>query len=113
MKKLSAYLFVLLFTLQNPSWADDIRDFQIEGMSIGDSLLDYFDESEIKKSLQNTTYYPKSKKFKIILFKATNSDLYYRYDVHIKNNDKNYIIYSLKGLIKISIDKCLNKKKAR
>ena len=50
MKRLSLYLFLILFTLQTPSWADDIRDFQIEGMSIGDSLLDYFSEKEIKKN---------------------------------------------------------------
>ena len=111
MKKLLAIL-ILILTFQAPSGADDIRDFQIDDMSIGDSLLDYFDESEIKKSLQNITYYPKSKKFKVILFKATNSDSYERYDVHIKNNDKNYIIYSVKGLINLSIDKCLNKKKS-
>jgi len=47
MKKLSTYLFLLLFSFQTSSWSDDIRDFQIEGMSIGDSLLDYFSEEEI------------------------------------------------------------------
>jgi len=35
MKRLSLYLFLILFTLQTPSWADDIGDFQIEGMSVG------------------------------------------------------------------------------
>ena len=51
MKKLSLYLFLLLFTLQTPSQADDIRDFQIEGISVGDSLLDYFSEEEINNIL--------------------------------------------------------------
>ena len=46
MKKFLAIL-ILIFTLQTPSQADDIRDFQIEGMSIGDSLLDYFSENQI------------------------------------------------------------------
>ena len=49
MKRLSIYLFLILFSLQTPSQADDIRDFQIEGISIEDSLLDYFSEEEIKK----------------------------------------------------------------
>ena len=31
----------LLF-ITAPSLADDIRDFQIEGISVGDSFLDYF-----------------------------------------------------------------------
>jgi len=48
MKKFLAIL-ILIFTLQTPSQADDIRDFQIEGMSIGDSLLDYFSEEEISE----------------------------------------------------------------
>ena len=52
MKKFLAIL-ILIFTLQNPSWADDIRDFQIEGMSIGDSALDYFSEKDIKKNSKN------------------------------------------------------------
>ena len=56
MKKLSTYLFLLFFTLQAPSWADDIRDFQIEGMSIGDSLLDYFSEEEIKENYVPDVY---------------------------------------------------------
>ena len=49
MKKLSTYLFLILFSFSAPSFADDIRDFQIEGMSLGDSLLDYYSEEEIEK----------------------------------------------------------------
>ena len=49
MKKLLLIL-VLLFSFQPLSTADDIRDFQIEGMSIGDSLLDYYSKSNIDKT---------------------------------------------------------------
>ena len=49
MKKLLAIL-ILIFTLQTPSQADDIQDFQIEGISIGDSLLDYMTKDEIKQN---------------------------------------------------------------
>ena len=41
--------FVLLFS--SSVFAEDISDFEIEGISIGDSLLDYFSEKEIKESL--------------------------------------------------------------
>ena len=41
-------VLVLISSCQSLAKADDIRDFQIEGMSIGDSLLDYFNEDEIK-----------------------------------------------------------------
>jgi len=42
--------------------ADDISEFEIEGMSIGDSLLDYYSQSEIIDALKNASYY-KNKKF--------------------------------------------------
>ena len=53
-------VLVLIFSLQSLTKADDISDFQIEGMSIGDSLLDFFTKKEIKK---NTWDYFKNKEF--------------------------------------------------
>ena len=53
-------VLVLIFSFQSLTKADDISDFEIEGMTIGDSLLDYFSEKEITKKKY---YYPKSKKF--------------------------------------------------
>ena len=41
----------LIFSVQNISKADDIRDFEIEGMSIGDSLLDFYSKKKINESL--------------------------------------------------------------
>ena len=47
MKKLLVLLFSI-FLLSSPSvFADDISDFEIEGIGIGDSLLDYMTEDEI------------------------------------------------------------------
>ena len=48
MKVFLTILF-LIFSIQSWTKADDIKDFQIEGMSIGDSLLDYFSAKDIKK----------------------------------------------------------------
>ena len=56
MKKLCIYFFLVLFSLQTPSWAEDIRDFQIEGMSLGDSALDYFTKEELNNALDITYY---------------------------------------------------------
>ena len=42
MKRLLLIL-ILTINFQSLTKADDIRDFEIEGMSIGDSLLDYVD----------------------------------------------------------------------
>ena len=41
MKKYSYLIVIFLLFFNIVVKADDIRDFQIEGMSIGDSLLDY------------------------------------------------------------------------
>ena len=49
--------FILFFS--SSVFAEDISDFQIEGISIGDSLLDFFSEAEIKEMYLVT--YPKSK----------------------------------------------------
>ena len=54
MKKLLILLFSI-FLLSSPSvFADDISDFQIEGISIGDSLLDYMTEEEILEEMELT-----------------------------------------------------------
>jgi len=50
MKRLLAYLFlVLVLTFSFQSWtnAEDISEFEIEGVSIGDNLLDHFSKEEI------------------------------------------------------------------
>jgi len=54
MKKLFVLLFSLFF-LSSPSvFAEDISDFKIEGIGIGDSLLDYMTEDEILKEIERT-----------------------------------------------------------
>ena len=49
--KILLTLFVLFFS--SSVVAEDISDFQIEGMSIGDSLLDYLSEEKILKQINN------------------------------------------------------------
>ena len=46
-------VLVLILTLQSFTKADDIKDFQIEGISIGDSALDFFSEAQIKNNSKN------------------------------------------------------------
>ena len=47
-------ILILTFSFQTLSKADDIRDFQIEGMSIGDSALDFTSINEIKRTIKMT-----------------------------------------------------------
>ena len=107
MKLLS--IILILFSLQSWVKADDIRDFQIEGMSVGDNLLDHFTISEIKNAYKNT--YPKSKKFYGLQFSLSNYEVYPHIQVHLKA-DSNYIISSLiGGEFFDNINKCYSKKK--
>ena len=113
MKRLSLYLFLIFFTLQTSSWADDIRDFQIEGMSVGDSLLDYFEEEEIKKAQKINTDY--SNKF--IAFwapiKLKNKDDYDRVSVVNKKYDSQYTVYGITASKNLTnnFETCLQLKK--
>ena len=55
MKKLLIIVFVTCFCKQ-VAFAQDIKNFQIEGISIGDSALDFFSENEIKKNTRDAGY---------------------------------------------------------
>ena len=108
-------VLVLIFSLQSWTKADDISDFEIEGISIGDSLLDYFSEEEIK------SFYP---------IKYPGSNKIYGYEIaenslatkslktfdtmgfHFKKDDKTYKIVNLKGIIQYpnNVEDCLKKK---
>ena len=114
MKKLFSYLFLILFSLQTPSQADDIRDFQIEGISIGDSLLDYITTDEIEK---RKFFYPgmtsNPKKFASLnLFSDDiEVEIYNEIKIDFKNSDSKYKIYALGGIIYYdNIKDCYNKK---
>ena len=103
-------VLVLIFSLQSWTRADDIRDFEIEGMSIGDSLLDYFSEEEIKSYINYDSYEWTSEK-KFVDFELYDSERFKQYEgvqISIKINDKKYIIYSIAAGIfyKHNIDDC-------
>ena len=42
--KIFLIILILIFNIQSLTKADDIRDFEIEGISIGDSLLKFYSE---------------------------------------------------------------------
>jgi hypothetical protein len=111
MKKLSTYLFLILFSFQTSSWADDIRDFQIEGMSIGDSILDYMSESEIKDNTA-TNYYTNNK-YTAVKLELPSFEIYEHVEFNYKTDDKKYIIAAIAGglFCEKNIEKCNKKQK--
>ena len=103
-------VLVLIFSFQSFTKADDIKDFEIEGLSIGASLLDFYDLNEISLSEDNPTYYPKSNKFKVIFFETKTNELFDYLNITVKDNDKKYIIYGVRGEKEISLDSCFKMK---
>ena len=93
MKRLLLIL-ILTLSIQTLSKADDIRDFEIEGMSIGDSLLEYVTEKEILNNIINYNY--KNDEFFVINIKTLKYlKTYDSIEIFLKKNDKKYILYSI------------------
>jgi hypothetical protein len=106
MKRLLLIL-ILTFSFQSFCKAADISDFEIEGMSVGDSLLDFYTQDEI-----NTNYYPESNKFYYSFFKIDDSTKYSEIQVKMKDKDKKYIVYGLRAgkMFPNKINECLKEK---
>ncbi|MDC3135674.1 hypothetical protein OA433_01270 [Candidatus Pelagibacter sp.] len=107
MKKFLGILVLGLLLSLNAK-ADNISDFQIEGISIGDSLLKYYSEKDIKKSIAKKQGY-KDKSFVrgvICKSEATHSFCKVKKDLttydaiqfHFKKRDKEYKIFMLSGI---------------
>ena len=104
-------VLVLIFSLQSWTKADDIREFEIEGISIGDSLLNHMSLNEIKKKEKNHT--KMGKKFIMIFYyQGSTSKLYKDVQVAYNPNDNDYIIHQISGFLdyKNNIQDCLKKK---
>ena len=92
--KILLILLVLLFS--SSVFADDIRDFQIEGMSIGDSLLDYFSEEEINNF--NMEKFPKDN-FVVLSVESNKFKDYDAMQFNFKPNDNTYLLHGVIGII--------------
>ena len=109
MRKLIVFL-VLIFSFQSWTKADDIRDFEIEGISIGDSLLSFGSTDQIN-SIKSSQQY-KSKYTIYDIEKIIDTKTYDYMSLTTKNNDKNFIVTSVAGIINyIQLDDCLEQQK--
>jgi len=99
MKKLSLYVFLVLMWC-NVGFAEEIKEIEVEGMSLGDSLLEYFSKEEIKETTVPGVYPDK--------FETTyNIKETLRYDfitVTYKSNDKKYKIHGIATALGFSND---------
>jgi len=108
MKKIF-FLVILLLSFQNLTSAENIQNFQIEGMKIGDSALDYFSESQLEDNEQgwhNYSYNEYSTSY------MQGKGIYNWFLVSYKNDDNNFIIEGLVGGLEknnFDINECNNR----
>ena len=93
------------------SIADTLKDFQIEGVSIGDSLLDYASLEEINSIKSGINY--KTDKFVTYRFEKIHElEQYDKLNVSTKKGDKNFIIRGISGIFYYkNLDECNSLKK--
>ena len=103
-------VLILIFSLQSWTKADDISDFEIEGISIDDSLLDYTSKQDIIDT-SDAPY--NSKKFSMYSNLFKEGSKYEGYLVHYKTDDPKFIIEALQGMILFenNFSECLKIKK--
>jgi hypothetical protein len=107
MKKLLE-IIVLGLLLSGNANADNIKDFQIEGMSIGDSLLKYYSEKDIKKSIDKKQGYKDKSFVRGVICKSNAKHSFCKvkkdlvtYDAvqfHFKKKDKEYELFMISGI---------------
>ena len=108
---------IFFFNIQSLLKANDIRDFEIEGMSIGDSLLEHFSKKSIEDEIRSEFSYKYENSNWVQLGVGSTKDfpLFKKLDrfdevgITIKLDDKNYTIHGVIGdiLCHNDINKCM------
>ena len=103
-------VLLLIFSLQSLTKADDIKEVMIEGISIGDSLLDRYTRDEIKIATKSTKNWFVNKKYTVSIFKK-NLETYDKLHITFLTDDKKYIVKAVAGLIDYpnNISECYKK----
>jgi len=105
MQKILWLVFLGLLISTN-AYTDNIKDLKIENISIGDSALDYFTESQLDNSELDWFNYS-YKEYSTSLLPG--KGIYDWFKITYKNEDYNYIIEGLVGIVvkkKYEEDKC-------
>ena len=112
---MKSFLLAFLLILSFQSWikADDINEFEIEGFSVGESLVKYLNQKEIVEKINHKTsfHYPNSK-FVSINYTTENLNLFDSIGFVLKKDDPKFIIHSVEAIIYFfgnKIDRCYEK----
>ena len=120
MKKLLSYLIIIFFSSLTFSFSEDISDFEIEGISVDGSVLDYFTKETLKKVIKKiktrsaNTYDPYVKAEASGIFKETsipNKKLDTYDDVKVTYFSETNIIRNVTGIKYFEKNSCNGKQK--
>ena len=92
-------LFILILGFQSWTKADDIKDFEIEGLSVGGSLLDFSSKKKIESSKVDWYDDLEKNRYVAFAFDSPNFETYDFVDVWTKYNDDKYLIDTIAGVI--------------
>tara|TARA_B100001250_G_C19770060_1_gene776693 strand:- start:824 stop:1396 length:573 start_codon:yes stop_codon:yes gene_type:complete len=102
-------ILILTFSLQSFTKADDIRDIEIEGMSVGDSLLDFISKKEIEKNI--LPYFENKRKYYVVYYNK-NLSFFNDFEIYLKSDDDKYIVRMINaGLYPKNLNECKSKQK--
>lgn len=102
------FIFVLVFIIIFNTKADNINSFEIDNLSIGDSLLKYLSKNEIQNNRLN--YFTDKRKYYVVRY-SKNLQTYQDLEIYLKSDDDDYIIRSISaGIYPKNLSECLSKK---
>ena len=119
MKRLILYIYLIFISISVHAYGEDISNFEIDGISIGESALKYFNEKEILKEIEENAYmydYLKDpKKFGHVVVRQGLTD--YSFVILFVSLNNKYTIEGVSGTLnqtivsKNDLQKCLKKMK--
>lgn len=110
------FVSILIFSIYTfKVYGNDASSFQIEGISIGDSALNFLNRSEIiKQTKKNSSQYSHLKNpnefGEIYILDNDKFEIYDGISFFVKQSDANFEIRMLRGLIWLDIKPCLAKR---
>ena len=105
---LSIFFFALIF--QSIAKANNIKDFVIENVSLGDSLFKHYNENEIKLAKTKKIDYP-NKEFYDLQLDVNNFEIWPILSFSLRKDEKNLLIHALAGGKLMDIEDCKVQKK--
>jgi len=103
------FILILIVIFQSLTKADDIRDFQIEGMSLYDDALEYFSKKQIIKNEEN---FYKNKKYTTATLTSSNFKKYQDVQISYNTKSKNYKLLDISGIVDMDYNRCLKEIKS-